>query len=1564
MSTLSVRKQFLIALAIVACMVTSSLAVIVSLPQSARENKVGEVQGSPASAVRLSIVGMPTTTESGSPIDFLLIALDKNGAVSTGYKGTVAFNSTDPLGTVPNQYTFIKADAGQHWFTGGSLKFITPGIRTFTVYDISNPSINGNFTLMIRDSRVVLLDEHFDSWSSLDSHWTVWNCTNPPYNTINVAGGALVMSDPALSYGSNDYNAKANWTYPITYQPNLTISFKVNLPFDDYYKQGIWGQWVAVELYDSAGTARVIIRFLMDTWTGAPNGFTYVSSSNVWTKIAPAGAGWHTCSISLMKGSSQWVASIDGVYYYDLSFAVTPWSASDLSRVTFTNALREEPAVALFDDVKIERVGPPAPPPPPKNTPPVAGFVVSPQIGNADTYFLFNANSSYDKEDPVSALKFRWDWQGDGIWDTAWSSVKMTTHCYHEGGVFFPRLQVMDTGGLTGAANQTVFVDAEPPFADAGPDIVSIGGANIHLSGAGSFDTQSGIADYEWSWTDWNESHIVHGMSPIVSMYYTSQATIIVDLKVTDGAGNVAHDQCRVTVWPAPVMVLKYGGKDSKVSTAWGVIAPDDGFWTISLMNHGLRSAYVEVINYWNFTYKGTVKFQYPESTVSLGPFRMVSGQQYQVDVWPTGNAGTYLLGANAFVSANSPPIARITIDSINGTAVYANAVLSEDIDGDSMRFVWDWGDGTRSYGMISSHTYATYGLYTVTLKAIDDAGEIGIDALVLSVYPPPVAVISVVSINGLTVNVDGSHSYCPGGRIISYSWEWGDGGMWTFPSANPLATHTYASAGTYLLGLEVFSDTNGVAYSSRWITVEGSPPAEPYKITTIYDMFEQPWGDWWTWRLQVYGLDYVLHSAPGQNTILYNPDARGYQGIIYAPYRMNVSAFQLTNLNAYKPEFMPVLGSKNVSGSQASIVLYFEYLDVDWWDSYWVPTWSTKPHFPGQQIMTGQMTDGYYLGVVYKVVLNRAAAFAWLGMPLNADPMTWWSANYEAYRSAWISWLLNEGNNRLDIYSAYEFPMVDLGTMMDISIDYDGSIVLNIGHISWGYEVLMTRWLTETNICNHEPWYEDFYLTAHYSDFMTQWVSFDACCQQSLHAVNGTLTQGGAAWVWEPNSIDYIPSSFNHPSTYDPYVGLTYTSENAGDPLLEQQVSYEYTPTAFSLGVNSELRFQLPTGTNVMGYAGWPVPPDAILKLRMGDYSAYENLESIGPMRLGYYAVSSEPNGGPDLSSMYDPINNTLIIHGPVSFDNVRHPNGALYHGTPWIEFDVGPYVYNRNPVAIISGVWQSLRTVTVDGGDSYDLDGNIIWYRWYWGDGTLPSEGASMTTGTHTYAAAGTYTIHLEVVDNGGCPGNAYLTVTVHAYPAPPFNIMGYTNDSLGERQYYCEVTVTNLRTGEFVTNNSGSFGFYLVNINELPNGWLVGDVIRVSALNGGLSGTKDVQLTFNNTASPFLQVDIVLRQTGPPPPPIMVVGYTYDTNGVPLLGCVVNLTDLRTGLTLTTTSSEMPGLYIVDINTIPGGWLPGDTIRVTATLGPLKGTATFVITADAPGPLGYIQADVILS
>ncbi len=94
------------------------------------------------------------------------------------------------------------------------------------------------------------------------------------------------------------------------------------------------------------------------------------------------------------------------------------------------------------------------------NNPPIASFTYSPGEVYTCTQVTFDASSSSDIEDPVSALQVRWDWENDGNFDTDLSTQKTAQHRFNSAGVKTVRLEVQDTDGLTDATTHQVVVGA------------------------------------------------------------------------------------------------------------------------------------------------------------------------------------------------------------------------------------------------------------------------------------------------------------------------------------------------------------------------------------------------------------------------------------------------------------------------------------------------------------------------------------------------------------------------------------------------------------------------------------------------------------------------------------------------------------------------------------------------------------------------------------------------------------------------------------------------------------------------------------------------------------------------------------------------------------------------------------------------------------------------------------------------------------------------------------------------------------------------------------------------
>ena len=81
---------------------------------------------------------------------------------------------------------------------------------------------------------------------------------------------------------------------------------------------------------------------------------------------------------------------------------------------------------------------------------------VSPPAGTVITDFVFDASGSTTGS---RDLEFRWDWNGDGTWDTDWSADALVSHRFAEGGSLSVYIEVTD-GSDSDIATVPVLVDA------------------------------------------------------------------------------------------------------------------------------------------------------------------------------------------------------------------------------------------------------------------------------------------------------------------------------------------------------------------------------------------------------------------------------------------------------------------------------------------------------------------------------------------------------------------------------------------------------------------------------------------------------------------------------------------------------------------------------------------------------------------------------------------------------------------------------------------------------------------------------------------------------------------------------------------------------------------------------------------------------------------------------------------------------------------------------------------------------------------------------------------------
>ncbi len=197
----------------------------------------------------------------------------------------------------------------------------------------------------------------------------------------------------------------------------------------------------------------------------------------------------------------------------------------------------------------------------PANTPPTANFSVDPPQGVVGTLFFFDPDLSSDAEDSNAWLESRFDFDGDGTWDTAWGNPTnpAVTYIYSAAGTYQAKLEIRDTGGLTDTAVVTVQVgdpggNTAPTARCTGSPATGSMDTVFTFSASGSTDAQDATSALKVKWDKWGTFDF-RGQSwqpatQPVTFTYSTQGIHSVDLIVMDSGYLISNTSCEVNVLP------------------------------------------------------------------------------------------------------------------------------------------------------------------------------------------------------------------------------------------------------------------------------------------------------------------------------------------------------------------------------------------------------------------------------------------------------------------------------------------------------------------------------------------------------------------------------------------------------------------------------------------------------------------------------------------------------------------------------------------------------------------------------------------------------------------------------------------------------------------------------------------------------------------------------------------------------------------------------------------------------------------------------------------------------
>ncbi|GAX59706.1 hypothetical protein SCALIN_C04_0194 [Candidatus Scalindua japonica] len=417
--------------------------------------------------------------------------------------------------------------------------------------------------------------------------------------------------------------------------------------------------------------------------------------------------------------------------------------------------------------------------------------------------------------EPGEVLEYEWDF-GDG---TTANGVS-TTHVYAQGGTYKAMLTVDDMQNTSCSTNiEKVFVTVNSsPTAALIADNLAITGDEIAFDASGSSDPEGDNLSYSWDFGDGTT-----GNGSNVSHVYTQGGTYPVKVTVSDNKGTVCSDDIattNITINTPPsadIMAVN-------VACTGGVVAFDGS---------GSSDADGDVLAYtWDFG-DGTEK-----QTGANVSHVYTQGGNYTVSLTVDDNKGTSRSTdtASANITINTPPSAVFTVPGLacTGDELLFDAAGSSDVDGDSLTYTWDFGDGITDVGSTVTHVYSSGGSYSVGLTVDDNKGTVcssDMTALNVRINTPPVANAGpnhVCCLDAVS-DFDGSRSSDADGDNLTYTWDFGDGNTGNGAKVD----HVYSKPGTYVVTLTV-NDNSGTKCDSATDSFTATVNAKPTSIIQV----------------------------------------------------------------------------------------------------------------------------------------------------------------------------------------------------------------------------------------------------------------------------------------------------------------------------------------------------------------------------------------------------------------------------------------------------------------------------------------------------------------------------------------------------------------------------------------------------------------------------------------------------------------------------------------------------------------------------------------------------------
>jgi len=432
------------------------------------------------------------------------------------------------------------------------------------------------------------------------------------------------------------------------------------------------------------------------------------------------------------------------------------------------------------------------------------------------------------------------------------------THAYANPGTYGVTLMVTGTNGTHASDTASVTISAPGPSNQAPSATFSYSpsapnpGQQVTFNGSSSSDSDGSIVSYQWNFGDGTG-----GSGAVVQHAFTSSGTYQVRLTVidNDGAGNTAMHNITVAQ-AAPGLSIQLSLPKTSYQVGEAIVIS----YTLN------REAYVYICE---ADASGKLSLLYPNyieqnNRVSAGIHNLPSGGYTLRASEPTGNETLYAFAATSPLPnfptqfSGSFPVLSYNPSGFRNSVLqtmqtqlppgeYAEDSLGLSVMSQAPSTGTLWVSSTPQgasvtvdgsfVGTTPTQVTAAGGTHTVSLSLSgyqSETRQVSVYAgqtttVQVVLQPQSVAPSASFTVNpaqatvGQGILFDASGSTAPGGWIVSYNWDFGDGSG----GAGVQAVHAYAAPGTYLVRLLVSDNQGRTAMGQQTVAISGgwTPP-------------------------------------------------------------------------------------------------------------------------------------------------------------------------------------------------------------------------------------------------------------------------------------------------------------------------------------------------------------------------------------------------------------------------------------------------------------------------------------------------------------------------------------------------------------------------------------------------------------------------------------------------------------------------------------------------------------------------------------------------------------------